>query len=50
MLSGEKQKKPGGGGIWPKSGKGNTVVSEDGDYKDNGLLGQPNKPLNLEAH
>lgn len=34
-------------------GKKETVVSEeveDRDYKDNGLLGQPNKPLNREAH
>lgn len=53
MLNQEKQKRPGGGGIWPKSGKRETVVSEeveDRDYKDNGLLEQPNKPLNREAH
>lgn len=53
MLTEEKQKGPGGGGIWLKSGKRKTVVSEEvenRDYKDNGVREQPNKPLNPEAH
>lgn len=47
MLMEEKQKRTGGGEIWPKLGKRQNVVNEaveDTDYIDSRLLRQPDKP------
>jgi hypothetical protein len=52
LLAEEKLKRAGEGEILANSGKKEIMVNEeveDLDYKDNKLLGQPDKPLNLGA-